>query len=73
MSDPIEVDSGGSIAVDTSAQFTAQFPGTTATATSVFALTFNGSILYYNAGDQFVVTPDLLAALTAANAPFTQP
>ena len=73
MSDPILVDSGGNIAVVTSAQLVAQYPGATATATSVFALTFNGTINYYNAGNQFVVTPDLLAALNAAGAPFTQP
>ncbi|QBP09367.1 hypothetical protein [Cupriavidus metallidurans] len=73
MSDPIEVEVGGSVAVDSTAQFDAQFPGTTATATAAFNFPYNGTILQYNQGDSFVVTPDLLAALTAAGAPISQP
>lgn len=73
MSDPIEVNIGGVVAVDTVAQFDAAYPGKTATATQTFAFPFNGCIISYNQGDCFVVTPDLLAALTAANAPITQP
>jgi len=73
MSDPIEVEVGGSVAVDSVAQFDAQFSGKTATATAAFNFPYNGSILQFAQGDSFVVTPDLLAALTAAGAPFTQP
>jgi hypothetical protein len=73
MADPIEVEVGGDVAVDTTAQFDTTFSGKTATATAQFAIMFNGCIVSYNQGDCFVVTPDLLAALTAASAPFTQP
>ncbi|MFC4526407.1 hypothetical protein ISN76_12955 [Dyella halodurans] len=73
MSDPIEVEVGGDVSVDTTAQFDAQFSGKTATATAAFAFPFNGSILQFAQGDSFVVTPDLLAALTSAGAPFSQP
>lgn len=51
----------------------AQFPGQTITPTASFNFAWNGTIIQYSLGDTQVVTPDLLAALTAAGAPFTTP
>lgn len=71
--DGVPVDVGGTTVLDTPAQVQAQFPGNTATPTANFSFVWNGAVLGFNAGDTFVVTPDLLAALQAASAPIAQP
>lgn len=71
--DGIPVDVGGELVLETPAQVQAQFPGNTLTPTANFSFVWNGTVQSYTGGDTVVVTPDLLAALTAASAPFSQP
>lgn len=71
--DLIPVEINGVISEEINSVLQAQFPGLTMTPSSNFSFNWNGSILSYTQGDSQVVTPDLLAALTAAGAPFTQP
>lgn len=71
--DGIPVEINGSIALETPAQVQAQFPGSTITPTANFTFAINGAVTAYYQGDTVVVTPDLLAALTAAGCPFSQP
>ena len=54
------------------AQIVALFP-LTITPTGLFSFPWNGSTLQFNVGDTQPVALDLLAALTAAGAPFTSP
>jgi len=73
MADLIAVAVDGVLAEETSALVQAQFPGQTVTPSADFTFPWNGVLIPYRQGDTQVVTPDLLAALTAANAPFSQP
>lgn len=67
------VDINGVIALDSAAQVQAAFPGQTLTPTATFSFPWNGLTLSFTQGESQVVMPDVLAALTAAGAPFTQP
>lgn len=72
--DVIPVDVGGQIEDLAPSQIAAVFPTMqTITPTGPFNFPWNGSILSFNTGDTKPVPVDLLAALTAAGAPFTQP
>lgn len=71
--DGIPVDINGTVTLDTPAQVQALYPGSTITPTANFTFSFNGTILSFYQGDTEPVTSDLLAALTAAAAPFSQP
>ena len=71
--DGISVAVGNDVVLETPAQVQAQFPGSTITPTANFNFSYNGTVQSYLYGDTAVVTPDLLAALSAAGAPFSQP
>lgn len=73
MPDTIPIIVNGVVAQDTPAQIQAAFPGATVTPTANFDFPWNGDEINFFAGMSQEVTPDLLAALTAAGAPFTQP
>ena len=73
MTDPIAVDQAGVISEDTAAQIQALYVGHTITPTAPFTYSWNGVLISFNTGDTLEVEPGLLAALTAAGAPFTQP
>lgn len=64
---------GGVIAQETDAQVQAVAPGNTITPTQTFNFPWNNTIIQFTAGVTAVVDPYLLAALSAAVAPFTQP
>ena len=55
-------------------QVAAAFPTlSTITPTATFNFPWNGSIVQFTVGVRVPVLPDLLAAITTANAPFTTP
>lgn len=68
-----QVDINGVIADDTDAQVQALYSGHTLTPTTNFNFPWNGSIVQFYNGITAEVEPALLAALTAAGAPFTTP
>jgi hypothetical protein len=65
--------SGGDTEETTNATVQAANAGATVTPTATFAFVYNGSTLNFINGVTAVVTPDLLAALTAAGSPFGTP
>jgi hypothetical protein len=71
--DGIPVDANGTISVVQDPALQAQFSGSTVTALQDFPFFWKGQVLNFFANESAVVTPDLLAALTAAGAPFTTP
>lgn len=73
--DVIPVDVGNGVIADVApSQVAALFPTmSTITPSAPFSFSWNGSILQFNSGDTQPVPADLLAALTAAGAPFTTP
>lgn len=73
VSDGIAVQVGNATVLETPSQVQAQFPGSTITPSANFSFVWNSTVQSYTLGDTVVVTPDLLAALTAASAPFSQP
>jgi hypothetical protein len=64
---------GGVTQEPSNAFLQAQFPGKTVTPSTSFAFVFKGTVVNFLNGVTQVVTPDLLAALTAASAPVFQP
>ena len=68
-----EVDVGGVIANDSNAQVQAIYTGNTVTPTASFNFPWNGTIVAFVQGNTQVVEPGLLAAITAAGAPFSTP
>lgn len=68
-----QVDINGVIADDSDAQVQALYSGHTLTPTTNFSFPWNGSIVQFFQGITADIEPALLAALTAAAAPFTQP
>lgn len=68
-----QVDLNGVIATDSNAQVQALYPGNTLTPTTNFNFPWNGSTVQFFNGITAEIEPGLLAALTAAGAPFTQP
>jgi len=64
---------GGVTQETTNGAVQAANPGSTITPVATFAFSFNGSTLNFSSGVTVVVTPDLLAALSAAGAPFATP
>lgn len=68
-----EVDVGGVIANDPNAVVQSLYSGNTITPTTSFSFPWNSQVLQFTGGNTAVVEPALLAALTAAGAPFTTP
>jgi len=73
LDDGLPVDVNGVISLDQSAAAQAQFSGKTVTPLQDFPFFWNGVIISFYAGQSAVVTPDLMAALIAQNAPVTTP
>lgn len=71
--DGVSVLVGGVMTLETNPQVISQFVGQTLTASADFSFPWNGALVSFRANDTAVVGADLLAALTAAAAPFTQP
>lgn len=63
----------GVVANLTNADVQAAYSGKTITPTATFEFPWNGDVLEFVIGVTQEVTPDLLAALTAISAPFSQP
>lgn len=68
-----EVDVGGVIANDPNSVVQALYSGNTITPSANFNFPWLGQVLQFSQGNTAVVEPGLLAALTAAGAPFTTP
>ena len=72
--DEVAVSIAGQVSELAPSQVAAAFPTlSTITPTSNFDFPWNGSIVQFTVGVRAPVQPDLLAAITAANAPFTTP
>jgi hypothetical protein len=71
--DGVSVLVGGVMTLETDPQVIAQFSGQTLTPTADFTFPWNGALVSFRANDTIVIGADLLAALTTAGAPFTQP
>ena len=72
--DDVPVDINSEVVDLQPSQVPAAFPAmATITPTAPFGFPWNGVIVQFNLGDTQPVPPDLLAALTAAGAPFTTP
>ena len=68
-----ELEVNGVIANDPNATVQAIYSGNTITPSANFGFPWTGQILQFTAGNTAVVEPGLLAALTAAAAPFSTP
>ncbi len=68
-----QVEFNGVIASDSNAQVQSLYSGHTLTPTANFNFPWNGSIVQFSQGITSEIEPALLAALTVAGAPFTQP
>jgi hypothetical protein len=72
--DVVPVEINGVISEVPPSQVAALFPSmATIMPTAPFSFSWNGSIVQFNIGDTQPIPADLLAALTAAGAPFTTP
>jgi hypothetical protein len=67
--DTVPVIQNGVLSSKTPAQLIAAFSSNSKTPTKNFSVHFNGHTLSFQKNVPFVTTPDLLAALTAQNAP----